>query len=226
MRGFRARFWSLVHVERQQLADDLAPVDNQAWETPSLCHEWSVHDVLAHLLDTAMTTRLVFIRSMVRARGDFHRANDDGIQRYKREDPQQTLAEFRRVQHLTRTPPAHPATRLVEAYVHGEDIRRPLGIDGRYPQDGVHEALAYQLRTPVSFEGGRERAAGLRLIDKDSGTSWGDGPDVTGAAIDLLLAVSGRTVNPELLAGPGAHRLLSLRAARTSGGEAPNSLGG
>ena len=205
----RSRIWALVHAERRQLIDDLEDLTPHAWETPSLCDGWSVHDVLAHLLESAMATRLSFVGSMVRSRGDFHRANELGIRRWKREDPQQTLADFRRNQHVTRTPPAHPATRLVEAYVHGEDIRRPLGLEGRYPSDGIHQALAHQLRTRVSFDGGRERAEGLRLVDTVTGASWGTGPEVSGAAIDLLLAVSGRTVRTELLTGPGADTLLA-----------------
>jgi hypothetical protein len=109
--------------------------------------------------------------------------------------------------HLTRTPPAHLATRLVEAIVHGEDIRRPLGIAGSYPETAIAQALTYQLRTPVSFGGGRERAAGLRLIDRKTGTVWGQGEDVHADAIDLLLAVSGRPVDREQLEGSGASRL-------------------
>lgn len=205
----RSKTRELVHAERLRLIDDLEGLAPHEWSTPSLCDGWTVHDVLAHLLVTAMTHRFAFVGSMMRARGDFHRANELGIRRWKREDPQQTLAEFRRAQHETRTPPAHPATRLVEAYVHGEDLRRPLGITGRYPSEGIHGALAHQLRTRVSFEGGRERAEGLRLIDTDSGVSWGTGPEVSGAAIDLLLAVSGRTVSTKLLTGPGSDQLVA-----------------
>lgn len=209
MRADRFAVWELVHAERRRLIDDLDDLAPHAWGAPSLCEGWSVHDVLAHLLESAMTNRRSFVQSMVLARGDFHRANEQGIQRRRREDPRQTLAEFRRIQHETRTPPAHPATRLVEAYVHGEDIRRPLGIEGRCPSAGVRLALAHQLRTPVSFEGGRERAEGLRLLDTDSGMSWGRGPEVSGSAIDLLLAVSGRTLRTGRFTGTGADQLIA-----------------
>lgn len=65
---------------------------------------------------------------------------------------------------------------------------------GVYPQAAIAEALTYQLGTPVSFGGGRERAEGLRLIDRTTGATWGHGDDVEGDALDLLLAVSGRPV--------------------------------
>ncbi|WP_306387795.1 maleylpyruvate isomerase family mycothiol-dependent enzyme [Microbacterium sp. MPKO10] len=203
-----ADVWKLVHDERQRLVDDLQSLDGSLWETPSLCRGWAVHDVVAHLLDSAETGRAAFVVSMLRARGDFHRANQNGVDKVKRDDPRQTLEAFRQVQELRRTPPAHRATRLVEAIVHGEDIRRPLGLTGSYPRIGVHDALAYQIRTSVKFDGGRERADQFRLTDTDSGVSWGDGPEVTGRAVDLLLVVSGRRVNPDLLGGPGAQRML------------------
>jgi uncharacterized protein (TIGR03083 family) len=199
--------WQTVHRERRQLIADLSGLRQEHWLVPSLCPGWSVHDVLAHLVDTARTSRLTFARDLIAARMDFDRANQQGIARNKRPDPRDTLQAFQAVAGFTRTPPARLATRLVEAIVHGEDIRRPLGIAGRYPGAAVAEALTYQLRTPVSFGGGRERAAGLRLIDRETGTAWGVGEAVEANALDLLLAISGRPVDCESLEGSGASRL-------------------
>jgi uncharacterized protein (TIGR03083 family) len=168
---------------------------------------------VAHLVDTAKTGRVSFVRDLLAARMDFDRANERGIVREKRQDPQETLEALRAAADLTRTPPANLATRLVEAIVHGEDVRRPLGITGVYPDPAVVGALAYQLRTPVSFGGGRERAAGLRLVDRRTGTAWGDGDAVTADALELLLSVSGRPVPRERLEGPGAARLAEAAAA-------------
>lgn len=69
------------------------------------------------------------------------------------------------------------------------------------------------MRTRVSFGGGRERAAGLRLVDRRTGASWGQGDDVEADAIDLLLAVSGRYVDRENLTGSGASRLAGASTA-------------
>ncbi|WP_114423931.1 maleylpyruvate isomerase family mycothiol-dependent enzyme [Nocardioides houyundeii] len=208
MRPSAAEVWPVVHAERDRLADDLADLTAEQWRTPSLCAGWDVHDVLAHLVHTARTTRLSFARDMVMARGSFDRVNDRGITRQQSAEPRDTLASLRAASGLTRTPPANLATRLVEAIVHGEDIRRPLGIHGAYPHPATIAALGYQVRTPVSFGGGRERVSGLRLVEASSGTSWGDGPEVVGPALDLLLAVSGRPVAAARLTGDGAPRLL------------------
>lgn len=203
----RAAVWRTIHAERRRLAADLSELRDEQWRLPSLCPGWTVHDVLAHLVDSARTGRFSFVRDLLAARMDFNRANENGIAREKRPDPRDTMNAFTETVGLTRTPPASIATRLVEAIVHGEDIRRPLGIAGSYPQNAVIQALTYQLRTPVSFGGGRERAAGLRLIDEKTGTAWGQGDDVLANPLDLLLAVSGRRVDREDLKGSGASRL-------------------
>lgn len=209
MRASPRVIWATVHAERRRLVADLRDLPRDQWRTPSLCPGWDIHDVLAHVVDTARTGRLSFVRDLVAARLDFDRANERGIRRCKRRDPQDTVDALTGAAAFTRTPPVNLASRLVEAIVHGEDIRRPLGMTGSYPADAVREALEYQLRTPVGLGGGRERATGLRLIDRDTGTAWGQGDAVEARGVDLLLAVSGRSVGRELFDGSGALRLLS-----------------
>lgn len=184
--------WPIVHAERRALVDDLSGLADSQWDTPSLCAGWSVHDVLAHLVDSAKTTRLHFVRRLIAARFDFDLDNARGVERERRDDPRETLRALADVAELTSTPPANLATRLVEAIVHGEDIRRPLGVRASYPTPAVVAALDYQLRTGVSMGGGRERARGLRLVADDAGLAWGDGEQIRGSVLELLLAVSGR----------------------------------
>ncbi|MEX5257384.1 maleylpyruvate isomerase family mycothiol-dependent enzyme [Kocuria arenosa] len=202
-----SEIWPVVHAERRALIRDLGNLEPQQWVTPSLCPGWDVHDVLAHLVDDARTTRLGFLRRLAAAGFDFDRCNARGIARERRADPQETLAAFRAVSGRTTSAPAPPATRLVEAFVHGEDIRRPLSLTHVCPAGPVGEALRHQLKTSVKLGGGKERAAGLRLVATDADLDTGTGPQVHGRALALLLAVSGRPVGSEELAGPGAAAL-------------------
>ncbi|AFR30879.1 maleylpyruvate isomerase family mycothiol-dependent enzyme [Arthrobacter sp. Rue61a] len=196
--------WPVVHHERRALLQDLEPLPAAHWQTPSVCPGWDVHDVLAHVIDSAKTTRLSFIRRLVASRMDFDRDNAVGVEREKTREPAQTLNGLRAVLSRTSGPPASLATRLVEAFVHGEDIRRPLGIRREYPPVHVATALKYQLRTTTKMGGGKEIAQGWRLIATDTAFDHGDGPAVEGPAIALLLAVSGRPVRDDELSGPGA----------------------
>jgi len=102
-------------------------------------------------------------------------------------------------------------SRLVEQVVHGEDIRRPLGLAHSYPTEAVARSLRLQLRTPASFGGAKELTARVRLTATDADLSAGDGPEVRGPALSLLLAVSGRRVVREELDGPGAAALVAPR---------------
>ncbi|MHA6628299.1 maleylpyruvate isomerase family mycothiol-dependent enzyme [Pseudonocardia sichuanensis] len=199
--------WSLVHAERAALIDDLEHVENHRWELPSLCQGWTVHDVVAHLVDTALTTRLGFVVGLARAGFDFHRQNARGVERERRAAPRETLEQLRRVSSRTTTPPAPLDSRFVEEVVHGEDVRRPLGIVRPYPQEVVVRALRLQTRTPASFGGAKELVGRVRLTATDADLSIGDGPEVTGAARSLLLAVTGRRVALDDLAGPGVEAM-------------------
>lgn len=203
--------WPLVHAERAALVADLAGVGDERWDAPSPCDGWSVHDVVAHLVDTARTTRLGFVVGLARAGFDFDRQNARGVRRERGATPRETRERLARVAARTSTPPAPLDTRLVEEVVHGEDVRRPLGLVRAYPEEAVVRALRRQVCTPVSFGGARETVARVRLRALDADVVIGDGPEVDGSALALLLAVSGRPVRPGELTGPGLPALAPAR---------------
>ncbi|MEU3746024.1 MULTISPECIES: maleylpyruvate isomerase family mycothiol-dependent enzyme [Streptomyces] len=202
--------WAMVHAERAALVEDLARLDDRQWEQPSLCAGWTVHDVAAHLVDTYRTTRLGFVVGLARARFDFDRQNSVGVARERGATPQETLERLRRAASRTSTPPAPLDSRLVEEIVHGEDIRRPLGLTRTYPAEAVARSLRLQARTPASFGGAKELLARVRLTATDTDLTLGTGPEATGPALSLLLAVSGRRPALDDLGGPG---LAALAAA-------------
>ncbi|MBT0992821.1 maleylpyruvate isomerase family mycothiol-dependent enzyme [Cellulomonas sp. DKR-3] len=199
--------WPVVHAERQALVSFLEPLAEERWATPSLCEGWSVHDVVAHLVDTARTTRRRFVVGLAAARFDFDRQNAKGVARERGATPAITLERLRAVTGLTASPPAAPETRLVEAVVHGEDVRVPLGATGHYPHQAVERALRYQARTSVSFGGGRQHVVGLALEADDADVVVGSGPAVRGPLTSLLLVASGRRSHLPHLSGPGVVEL-------------------
>ncbi|MFG2502180.1 maleylpyruvate isomerase family mycothiol-dependent enzyme [Streptomyces sp. NPDC048441] len=199
--------WSLVHAERAALIEDLTHLDDKQWDHASLCEGWTVQDVVAHLVDTARTTRLGFVSAMVRARFDFDRQNSRGVERERGASPRETLERLRQVASRTSTPPAPLDTRLVEEVVHGEDIRRPLGITHSYLPEAVVRALRLQARTSASFGGAKEKVSGIQLTPADADLTIGAGPHVRGTALSLLLAVSGRREALDELDGPGVAAL-------------------
>jgi uncharacterized protein (TIGR03083 family) len=196
--------WAVVHKECDALVHDLLALEKQQWTTPSLCPGWDIHAILPHLVSDAETTRIGFVSRLIAAGFKFDRINASGIARERSIDRNQTLAYFQGVRSRTACAPAPPATRLVEVFVHGEDIQRPLSIDHEYPVAEVTTALHYQTRTSVKLGGGKERLDGLRLIARDVDFDEGIGKEVRGTAIAPLLAVSGRPVHTGELTGLGA----------------------
>ncbi len=204
-----ADVWPIVHAERAALIADLERLPDSAWDEASLCDGWTVHDVVAHLVDSARTTRAGFIMGLARAGFDFDRQNDRGVRRERRATPGATLERLRDVAGRTSTPPAPLDSRLVEEVVHGEDIRRPLGLTRSYPLEAVVRALHLQARTPVKLGGAKEIVSAVRVTATDSDISVGAGPLVSGSTLALLLALSGRRVALDDLDGPGVGQLAS-----------------
>ena len=199
--------WDLVHAERRALVDDLAPLTDEQWRTPSLCAGWTVRDVVAHVVDTARTSRLRFVREMVLARFDFDRQNQRGMERFRGATPAATLDGLRAAVDLRLTPPAPLDSRLVEAIVHGEDVRRPLGLTRAYDADAVVAAFRLQARTSPGMGGAKALLDGLAVRATDADLDHGAGAEVSGPALDLLLASCGRAVALGALSGPGVATL-------------------
>ncbi|WP_278256885.1 maleylpyruvate isomerase family mycothiol-dependent enzyme [Nocardioides convexus] len=112
--------WPFVHAERRALADDLALLSEEQWRTPSLCAGWTVEDVVAHVVDTARTSRLRFVAEMVRHRFDFDRQNQRGMERFRGATPAGTLDGLRAAVE----PAAHPARAAGHPAGRGDRPRR------------------------------------------------------------------------------------------------------
>jgi uncharacterized protein (TIGR03083 family) len=200
--------WPLIHGEREALADDLASLTDEQWATPSLCPGWSVRDVLGHIIATTKMTPGGFFPGLARARFRFNDMSNNLIAAEATTVPADGLAELRR--HLTDTthPPGPVETMLGEAVVHGEDIRRPLGIKRAYPPEAVIRSADFFRRSNLLI-GSKRRIAGLRLRADDLEWTAGSGPEVTGPALSLLMAMTGRAAAAGDLSGEGMATLRS-----------------
>jgi uncharacterized protein (TIGR03083 family) len=201
-----ASIWPTIHAERIALADDLAGLSADQWATGSLCSEWTVHDVLAHQLSAAKMTPPKFLGRFAGAGFNFDRYTANQVALEGASGPASTLAAFRDVVNRTSAPPGPKDSWLGEAFVHGEDIRRPLGIARHYPEEQVARAIAFYARSNAII-GGKTRLAGLTVHATDVPFSVGSGPLVEGPAISLLLAASGRRIALAELSGPGVAAL-------------------
>ena len=193
-----------VAAERHRVADLVADLPDEQWATPSLCSAWTVRDVVAHLTVTTRMTVPRLLRAAVLARGSFDRmAVDLAAQRAEAYPTDELVAQLRQSADSTRRfPGSTPRDPLMDLVVHGQDIARPVGRRHVSPPDVVADCLAYVATN--RFLGGPRRLAGVRLISTDTGWTLGEGAELRGPDVDLLLVAAGRRVGLEALEGPGA----------------------
>ena len=96
---------------------------------------------------------------------------------------------------------------LLDALVHNQDIRRPLGLPRAIPAERLVPCLNFaRVAPPIAAY---PRIRGLRMTATDIDWSAGRGPVVSGPAESLLMAIAGRRTDYDDLAGPGKTTLLS-----------------
>lgn len=200
--------WPLVHAERAALADDLDDLTAEQWATPSLCDGWTVHDLLAHEVATASMTPVSFFTSILGAGFSFTKMAEKQVVRETAAGPAATLAKYRSLATATSAPPGPKVSWLGEELIHGEDIRRPLGIKREYPDASVVMTLDFYKGSNL-IVGAKKRVAGLALKATDTDWNHGDGPAVEGPAMSLLMAMTGRKSVLDDLSGPGVETLRS-----------------
>jgi uncharacterized protein (TIGR03083 family) len=183
--------WPVVHAERKALATDLQELRDDQWSSASLCGEWTVRDVTAHMTATAKITPPTFFVKLAASGFSFGRMQDKDIAAEKGATPADTLARFEATANSVKHPPGPTDTVLGETIIHGEDIRRPLGIGHDYPVEAV-VAVADFFKGSNLLIGAKRRIEGLRLLATDAEWSHGTGPEVSGPVLSLVMAMTGR----------------------------------
>jgi uncharacterized protein (TIGR03083 family) len=199
-----------IESERLGLADLLEDLEEADWAVRSLCSEWTVREVLAHLTIPTRTSMWGMVVGMLKARGDFHRMTSRSARaRAAAFTPAQLIDQLRETAgSARRMPGSGPMAPLIDVLVHGQDIARPVGRRRKMPAEPATAALAF-VAGDVFF-GGPERLAGLTLVATDTGHTLGEGPEeVRGATDDLLLVATGRPAGLASLSGAGVARLRS-----------------
>lgn len=198
--------WTFVAAERGALADDLADLSDAEWKARSLCRQWKVSDVVAHMTATGSLTSLSFVGNFAKAGFNFNSFATRQIAQHKGADNAETLANFRAIQHSTTSPPGPKESWLGEAIVHAEDIRRPLGIKHTYNVEALRQVADFY-KNSNALIGTKSRIAGLSLNTTDIEWSHGTGDEVAGPMIAMLMAMTGRNDFCDQLSGPGVEKL-------------------
>ena len=197
----------MIAALRTELADDLAGLPGPSWDEPTLCAGWRVREVVAHITMPFRYSRGRFALELAKSRGRFNEMAD----RVARRDAAQmspadlTGAVRSNTGHPWKPPGGGLSGALAHDLIHGLDITVPLGLDRPVPEDRLRLILPGSLSDrSVKFFG--VDLDGIELRAQDMDWTLGSGTPLTGAAADLLLVLSGRTLPAGRLTGEPAAR--------------------
>lgn len=202
--------WTHVAGERRMLADFLETLEPADWDVRSLCTDWTVRDVVAHV--AWGPTQAPMERMVMFAKGGFriNRVSAEHARRWATQPPQQMVARLREIAEDRSRPVGIADTHvLADIMCHVLDIRRPLERPRPMPGEPFRLTADLLARTgwplaAVFARNPRKTVQGLRLIAQDLDWTHGKGLEVYGTAEALLLAITGRPIGRDELAGPGA----------------------
>jgi uncharacterized protein (TIGR03083 family) len=200
--------WKYIHSERAEMAETWAALSPSQWAAASWCEGWSVQDTAGHVLAAAEQTPANFYKELISAGFRFNVFTDRAARRLASIGPDELVRRLRARTSTTNHPPAPVLAMLGEIVVHGQDIRRPLGLEHQ-PPEGALLAVADSWTNSNLLIGAKRRIAGLRLRATDGEWAHGAGPEVAGPLVSLVMAMTGRkAVHPDLT-GDGVATLAS-----------------
>ena len=207
--------WAVIAGQRRTLAQMLGALDAHDWERPSLCAQWRVKDVVAHLALTPQSPGILAILALgLRARGDFDVVNRDLAIAHADRPSAELGAELRDLADSRRKPAITTLDNLLfDTLVHVQDVAVPLGLPVAMPLEAAREGAERVWRMGWPFWA-RRRLRGLHLTASDVDWTAGEGSEVRGPIQALLLLLTGRAdaALPQL-DGPG----VALLAGGTRG---------
>ncbi|WP_432510874.1 maleylpyruvate isomerase family mycothiol-dependent enzyme [Kineococcus sp. SYSU DK001] len=204
---------------RRALAADLADLTPQQWATPSLCGGWTVEQTLAHLTAAAVTTLPRWLLGVAAAGGRPAVHDQRRLTEQLGPDPAGTLARFAAVDPARTGPSKHTAAWLGEVLVHGQDVRRPLGLPGTPPVAAWTTVAGFYAARDFAVPS-RTVARGLRLEAVDGPFATGAGPLVRGRTEALVMVLAGRRAHLEEVDGEG----IAVLAGRIRAGAGPYAV--
>src|SRR5687767_14126268 len=158
----------LTRVHRQDFVDTLEALALEQWQAPSLCSEWRVVDVAAHLAWAPVLGLGAGAAAMVRHGFSMNRMIPRSAVGWSERGRDAILVQLRDNARSGATPIGMPPiAALADAVVHGMDVRRPLGLPARVPVEALGPIAEFGLGTPWPMNvvvGGsaRRRVAGVR----------------------------------------------------------------
>jgi uncharacterized protein (TIGR03083 family) len=200
--------WRTIEQQRLVIADLTGDLTDEQWESPSLCAQWRIRDVVAHIALTPQPPGpWGLLAGAVRARGNFDNLNRDIALRHAERPTDDLVAELRQHASSRKRPVVTSYPNLLfDTMVHGQDIAIPLGRDLAVSPEAAAVGASRVWNMGWPFRAKR-RLRGFRLTATDTEWTVGDGADVRGPIVALLMLLTGRPAVLPRLTGDGLSQL-------------------
>jgi len=202
------------------VASQLSTAD---WSAPSLCDQWTNHDVLAHLVVGYGGGLGPMVAEIHRRGGSFDGANAALARALAATRTRaELLDDFARLIDQPRgIGRLLPRRMMVGDHVtHELDVIHALDRQPDIAMDVLRSVLKTQVSLPNPFVPAFLNSRGLRLVATDADWTHGSGPEVRGHAAELVSALGNRPRTLSRLRGDGVPELSSRvlsRLNRTAG---------
>ncbi len=196
--------WERIAAARRALAVDLEGLSTSQWETPSLCTDWTVHQLVGHLVVMHKTSMPKWIFLTAKARGNWDRANSKLSSREGARATGDLVADLLRVADSHAIAPGFTSTApLTDILIHSQDIRIPLGLPTDQPVEPYRHVLDLLVTKKATGAFVPKQLPAVRFAPTDLDWSYGDGAVVEGTAADIALGMTGRLARLDALGGAG-----------------------
>lgn len=203
----------LIRTERLALIEFLDTLGPAEWATPSLCGEWTVQEVAAHIAWAPVMSPLTLMVPLAKSGFRINKASAEIAKQYARRGPAEILTQLRANAESGAKPAGVPlAAGLVDAVIHAIDMRHPLKSPREIPAKAFDEVATFSIgaKWPMTISVGgsaRKRLAGVRLVADGYNWSYGQGPEVHATGEAVLRILNGRQTSRDELTGEGADQL-------------------
>lgn len=206
--------FSTIANERRALADDLEQLDEAQWAAASLCDGWTTKEVATHLVMPFELSLPRMVLGILRHRGDFNKMSRRWALAHSTRPVAELVASLRdNADHRFTPPGLDSIAPLSDIVAHGQDIRRPLGVERSFDESAIVPILESVVDGTFKRLIPKDRFDGLSFVATDVDWSHGDGDEVAGTGEALAMAFWGRVDALDDLQGPGA----SVFASRVRG---------
>jgi uncharacterized protein (TIGR03083 family) len=203
----------LIRTERLALIEFLDTLGPAEWATPSLCGEWTVQDVAAHIAWAPVMSPLTLMMPLARSGFRINKASAEIAKQYARRGPAEILTQLRANAESGAKPAGVPLIAgLVDAVIHAIDMRYPLDRPREVPAAAFEAVADFSVgaKWPMTISVGgsaRRRLSGVRLVAEGYNWSYGQGPEVKTTGDAVLRILNGRKTSRDELTGEGADQL-------------------